>query len=510
MATLPPAPHPPGDPPDSAMQPPSQPEDPQPAPRTRHQAILAAWASCGIVGLDARTYDVWIMTQLRSEGVESARMALDQCVRHAHSDPARREAVKEAYASVLVDRHGDFDYSSEPGSSPRQRKRRCRRGGKGRSARSGGESDASYGPPRAPPTSSAAAVPTYLADPTRPLQEESSDESLDEPPNPRDRLRSLNAFLRAQRRAHRKHPGPAAPPPDVCLPLPRGLKGLRKALSRHASGPAGGPRSRSSRSSRSNRPPTAPAPTTAPLQGGQHSGAAAVATAGSTTGQGPAAAAARQANTAGAGSGPAETSNDNDEDADMDGEGDGDEDDDSRGCPLPAAALRRLADWDIDELMQAQIPTINKWAARREFAIRAARANTAIRCANEDLRKAAYQLLCVLPTLLLFPLKRGGQHSGVGRIWRKRFQLFDSGNWETLRDCALDWRRRAHPVDRPPAAPPAKRARRLAANGELTRAAAALDSSPLAPDNDNTLALLRDLHPPGQPLDTSRVPPPGG
>jgi len=46
--------------------------------------------------------------------------------------------------------------------------------------------------------------------------------------------------------------------------------------------------------------------------------------------------------------------------------------------------------------MQGQIPTINKWVARREFAIRAARAN-AVRCADEELLVPAYTLLCILP-----------------------------------------------------------------------------------------------------------------
>jgi len=87
--------------------------------------------------------------------------------------------------------------------------------------------------------------------------------------------------------------------------------------------------------------------------------------------------------------------------------------------------------------MQGQIPTINKWVARREFAIRAARAN-AVRCADEELLVPAYTLLCILPTLLLFSLKRGGRHSGVGRVWRRRYQLFDEGDWETLRDEAVE------------------------------------------------------------------------
>ncbi|CEM28798.1 unnamed protein product [Vitrella brassicaformis CCMP3155] len=58
-------------------------------------------------------------------------------------------------------------------------------------------------------------------------------------------------------------------------------------------------------------------------------------------------------------------------------------------------------------------------------------------------------------------------------IWKRRFELFDEGDWETLRDDALEWQRRAHPVDRPATATattsPAKRARRLAAGSNPRR-----------------------------------------
>jgi len=150
MATrVPPAHPPPGDPPDSAMQPLSQPEDSQSAPRarhlvlvTRHQSFLSAWASHGVDDSRAQTFHVAFMMIRWSEGVEAARTALDNLTRQAFGDPAMREAVKAAYSPLLIGIAESLEYSSDPGSSPK-RKRRCQRGKRGRPIWSGGGFDAS-------------------------------------------------------------------------------------------------------------------------------------------------------------------------------------------------------------------------------------------------------------------------------------------------------------------------------------------------------------------------------
>ncbi|CEM39433.1 unnamed protein product [Vitrella brassicaformis CCMP3155] len=77
-----------------------------------------------------------------SEGVEAARTALDNLTRQAFGDPAMREAVKAAYSPLLIGIAESLEYSSDPGSSPK-RKRRCQRGKRGRPIRSGGDFDAS-------------------------------------------------------------------------------------------------------------------------------------------------------------------------------------------------------------------------------------------------------------------------------------------------------------------------------------------------------------------------------
>jgi len=61
---------------------------------------------------------------------------------------------------------------------------------------------------------------------------------------------------------------------------------------------------------------------------------------------------------------------------------------------------------------------------------------------------------------------------------------------------------------RPPRSCPRGQASPPSRAGECKRAVEALTSPPVAPDNDNTLNILQGLHPPGQPLDTTREPPP--
>ena len=169
--------------------------------------------------------------------------------------------------------------------------------------------------------------------------------------------------------------------------------------------------------------------------------------------------------------------------------------------PFPEDALRDLLTWDMRSIMTANIPTVTRWPLQDDFALRATKADLLVSHANPQLHEAACRLVLLLPTLLLFPTKRS-DHS----IWRARIRLFDDGDWRALRDEALAWaRRRSNTTP----ATSASRARRLVKCGELRRAANALTSGKVLPNNDDTLAKMRALHPAASfPLDPSPTLPP--
>ncbi len=114
-------------------------------------------------------------------------------------------------------------------------------------------------------------------------------------------------------------------------------------------------------------------------------------------------------------------------------------------------------------------------------------------------------LALYIPTLLLFPTKRGG--AGGRRKWQRRFRLFWQGEWELLMREAVDFtykRTETPPAMHPTAARPTcetaeqrafMTAKRLVEQGEFTRAAKKLDSTPIAPATTDTHEKLRALHP---------------
>ncbi|CEL99356.1 unnamed protein product [Vitrella brassicaformis CCMP3155] len=170
-------------------------------------------------------------------------------------------------------------------------------------------------------------------------------------------------------------------------------------------------------------------------------------------------------------------------------------------APFPEDALRDLLTWDMHSIMTANIPTVTRWPLQDDFALRATKADLMVNHADPQLQEAACRLVLLLPTLLLFPTKRSDPS-----IWRARIRLFDEGDWRALRDEALAWaRRRSNTTP----ATSASRARRLIKCAELRRAANALTSGKVLPNNDDTLAKLRALHPAASfPLDPSPTLPP--
>ncbi|CEM31461.1 unnamed protein product [Vitrella brassicaformis CCMP3155] len=169
--------------------------------------------------------------------------------------------------------------------------------------------------------------------------------------------------------------------------------------------------------------------------------------------------------------------------------------------PFPEDALRDLLTWDMHRIRTANIPTVTRWPLQDEFALRATKADLMINHTDPQLHEAACRLVVLLPTLLLFPTKRSDP-----TVWQARIRLFDEGDWRALRDEALAWAgRRSNTTP----ATSASRARRLVKYGELRRAANALTSGRVLPNNDDTLAKLRALHPPAPfPLDPSPTQPP--
>ena len=163
---------------------------------------------------------------------------------------------------------------------------------------------------------------------------------------------------------------------------------------------------------------------------------------------------------------------------------------------LNHAALRELLQpgrWDLPALFKANVPTITKYPlpARQQFAEAVAAADGLIDHPDPAIRRAAAWLVLLLPTLLLHPVMRGGR--GGASAWNRRFRLFWSGDWTTLRHEALAWRTDVYRDGS--ARDPTKRALQLVKYGELSRAASQLTAAPLAPANDETMRALEALHP---------------
>ena len=115
-----------------------------------------------------------------------------------------------------------------------------------------------------------------------------------------------------------------------------------------------------------------------------------------------------------------------------------------------------------------------------------------------------------LPSMLLFPMNRGG--TGGWRKWNARFRRFWSGEWESLLSESATFSPRGRDQFAPAArgdisaqSEPSpddikqKAAHRLVSQGELSRAAQRLIADKVATPNQATLDSLRRLHPPAEP-----------
>ena len=164
-------------------------------------------------------------------------------------------------------------------------------------------------------------------------------------------------------------------------------------------------------------------------------------------------------------------------------------------------------------IFSAQLPVLRHVpkAARGVWAQCLARA-LALVAAHNTL--VAWQELFMLPKAILHPAPRGGAHrrDQAARFTQRRCQRWLEGEPEELWE-DVPARRQRQPAVTEDAAVANRhtRCRALAAEGELSRACAALTSPPLLEASQDTVAKLRDKHPQAAPARPSLVqmgPPP--
>jgi hypothetical protein len=115
--------------------------------------------------------------------------------------------------------------------------------------------------------------------------------------------------------------------------------------------------------------------------------------------------------------------------------------------------------------------------------------------------KGAWVFLLLFPYLVLSRLERAGE--GGTQDLRRRCRRFKAGEWQSLlaefrTRAAADVERQEHRGPLSAADEDAQRLQRclaLCRVGELSRVARALEPARIAPDTDDTLQTLRDLHP---------------
>ncbi|CEM33506.1 unnamed protein product [Vitrella brassicaformis CCMP3155] len=106
-----------------------------------------------------------------------------------------------------------------------------------------------------------------------------------------------------------------------------------------------------------------------------------------------------------------------------------------------------------------------------------------------------------VPTMLLFPMNRGGD--GGHRKWRARFKRFWAGEWQGLLDESRNFAEQGRHVFAPRgdgpvdgvSEPSLEEIERFVRQGELSRAARRLTAAKVAPATAATLQQLKELHP---------------
>ncbi len=166
---------------------------------------------------------------------------------------------------------------------------------------------------------------------------------------------------------------------------------------------------------------------------------------------------------------------------------------------------------------QLGIPTLKRLAGygRQEFMEAVDAANTVVSSSSQDRSDIGCHLTLLLPHLLAYPTRNGGV--GSRRVWKNRFDRFWEGKWgELLEEACTRVPARRPPDDPATVEDPEAAARRLLAKhtrtanlvkqGELSRAASCLTSSPVAPATLETLEKLQSLHPSEDPLEWPATP----